>query len=547
MKRLLLIFATLLAILLCGCQEEILQPFSTVTTAPSQATVPTQDTTVPPGFAYTEAEIVFTEPYGSAYGVTGVQTSYHGITYGFRKEIFEAKREALIYQADAILSCLGSEFSVDVTQYSIWVRKDDYPVRVEGNNLYIGIDNIFDEEAVTGFAQLVLGREVNYGVLYAYAHSLLEGLGYAVDTPACTLEEALSLCDTAPEYLDLSYPCFIEPYADEATQERVHTLALAFYGSLTDAEKRELLTAYTDESYCTYLSSFLQQNGKSAYDNSDLGGTYFYNGGEYVPLVWENDYASFYLKTDYAPSGNGAYFPENWLTSSYANLRRWAEENILQTQAMEEAFGRFDTAPEEKVPVIFTKQRYGASGFYYPDGHIELFHDTVFMHEYAHYLLRNAPMEGWIDEGICQYYNYRPSAPEIYYGWYWDVMSFQELDPNKPSDKEWQDIIDLTNAHISHAFDWNSLEDWIYFWNANIIYKGWLAKYDMVETKLNSNVYMMRACFLHYLVGIYGEEVTIDAAVYNTPEETFGKTWDALLDEWEHYLLKTFNWAVNAP
>ena len=50
----------------------------------------------------------------------------------------------------------------------------------------------------------------------------------------------------------------------------------------------DLFTQYSPENYRTYLNEFIGSHGLEDYNNSDLDGTVFYNGGQDIRLVWEN-------------------------------------------------------------------------------------------------------------------------------------------------------------------------------------------------------------------------------------------------------------------
>ena len=51
----------------------------------------------------------------------------------------------------------------------------------------------------------------------------------------------------------------------------------------------DLFTQYSPENYRTYLNEFIGSHGLEDYNNSDLDGTVFYNGGRDIRLVWEKD------------------------------------------------------------------------------------------------------------------------------------------------------------------------------------------------------------------------------------------------------------------
>lgn len=535
-------FLTILIICLLvfgGCQVDGPRPSEPTTT---EVTVPSvTEATVPVDLAYeNNVMIVFNEPYGEVYAVAnGVQTEYNGITYSFLKDIPENQRYNAVQAVENVIVAIENRLGAINGDYEIRVRKDDYLSRVEGSTLYISIKNVGTHDFVIGVAQMLLGTDTNYGLLYGLAADVAQELGDEVEDPMCTLSEALNLYDSAPIYLDLNYACFLDDYADAETLNKVKSLARGFYDYLMAEEKSDLYTDYSDAKYCTYLSEFLSANGKGSYDNSDLVETRFYSGGLEVRLVWETPYGVFYLRDDFAPKYLDDPFPEDMLNSGYANLRQIIVDFSAQAEYMERKIGRFELTDETAV-VVFQNERYQtASGYYDPSSNeIHLFSVGSFMHEYGHYLLREMDVDGWRNEAVCHYFGLTPVSEQINYSWYADYIRTEALDVSNEQDAEEYVLVLAVKQHIGHDFDWLTAEDYAYLNSAYIV--AW----DMFDSLTDPNAGIVaKYVFTDYLVGLVGEEAAINALVYGTPEETLGKTWEELISDWEAYLNEEFAWA----
>lgn len=541
MKRGFAIMLALLLTFLCGCQQAPdapLEPPTTEITLP-----PTIEATIPPELEYTEnVLILFNEPHGETYAVkNGLQTQYDGITYSFVKDITDADRYALTEETVRVVAEVEERLGEIPGEYAINVRKDDYLSRVDGNTLYIGIENVGTHDFVIGIAQMLLGTDTNYGILYGLAADIAQEMGYDVDVCEYALSDALALYDSAPIYLDLNYACFLEDYADAETLGKVKAIACGFFDHLMSEEKTDLYTDYSDAKYCIYLNEFLTANDKDSYDNSDLAETRFYSGGTQVRLVWETPYGIFYLRDDYSPKYLDDPFPEDMLNSGYANLRQIIVDYAVQAEYMEQKTGQVELTDETAV-VVFQNERYQtASGYFDPSiNEIHLFSVGSFMHEYGHYLLRETDIEAWRNEAVCHYFSLTPVNEQITYSWYADYIRTETLDPSNQQDVEEYALVQAVKQHIGHVFDWTSAEDYAYLNSAYIV--AW----DMFDTLTNPNTGIVaKYIFADYLAGLAGEEAAVDALVYGTPEETFGKTWDELIADWEAYLNEEFAWVKN--
>ncbi len=532
LKKPLLLLCIFLLLTLCGCQEKPVDA--------TQKSEPTQSgatTTAPPSLEFTENVLIsVAEPHGDSFGVkNGLQTTYQGITYSFMKEIYSDQREHFIYSATAILHQIRQQVGALEGQWSICVLDDLYSPWVAGNTLYIGILNVDTMDLPLGLSMLVLGRQTNYGLIYALSMEVAEELGFPTENPTRTLSSALSLYEEAPCYLDLSYPCFLEVYTDAPTIEKVKVLSRAFYNYLRWEGRLDLLTDYSDADFCTLLSAFLTENGKGPYDNSDLAGTSFFPGGSTMTLVFENDYAVYYLEKNYESKYGSGIFEEQMLATDYANLRQWACDSAAQGAYLDEQLGHFDPDPAAKVDVFLEFAQSPLSIGGYGNNTITLYSDEAFLRFYTNHVTRGAKSPWWMQRAVYEYFQYKPVDAHITYGWYGDMQNVTSpTHENDSTGQLWQAI----RQQLGHPFDWTNPDD--YFYQVNAFILAW----DFLDTDLkNGGRGGTGMSFVHYLVSNYGQEAALSAAINGDPEVLLGKDWDTLIADWEHDLKTQFAWA----
>ncbi len=519
----------LVSLLFSGC--------SASAPAPTEPEIPQPTETQPaePDIKFTIATKSFAERYGDYYdSKRSYTTTVNGITYHFDVAVKEPQRLDVIARCDALVPLLLENHPNHFPDVTLCFRPGDYPVRFLDHTLYIGLDYLDTADFVIGVAGAVFGEEVNYGLLYAHGTRTAEKAGYIEITELLGLEDALTLCDTAPEYLDLSYPCFLDNYTDPETMPKVTSLALHYYDHLAENQKWDLFTDYTDEAYCAALSEFLQLHGKEGYDNSDLQNTVFYSGGPLIRLVWETDDGTFYLEDNFETQYEMPHLADR-MNSDYGALRQTIVDYHAQIDFMEERLGQFENDSTEKVDVLFAAghatDRYSMANYSYSEKLIRMFCAEPLLHEYGHYLLRETGIESWTNELICYYYGYLPVDEHISYMWNADVARIEAATGAE------RDFVNSLKKKLDHTMDWTDPEDFAH------IFTGYLALYNDFAVLTNPDAGAeAKVSFMHYLVELAGEEAVIQAIVNADPMGTFGKEWEELIEEWTQAVQEEYKW-----
>ena len=533
-KRILSIhLAILLLIAMAGCAGEPNPPATTV----PPTTEPTQ-----PSMEFAVSSKSFAEKYGELYDKKRSRTTdYNGVTYHFDLDVSDEDKIAVVLESDALISLLMANLPEMEKELTVAVRDDDYPMRAVDHTLYIGIEHFKTQTYAIGMAWALFGHDVNYGLIYAHGTAAAAEMGYPTEEVVTGLAEALTLCDESPEYLDLSYPCFLPEYADEETLDQVKALATAFYGYLAENNQLSLLTDYSDEAYCQQLSAFLTANGEEAYSNADLQGTVFYYGGPLIRLVWETEDAVFYLEDAYAAQYQSVETGDLLNTGGYLPLRQMIVDYHLQADFMEQRLGQFGDIPEEKVDVLFqaghATDRYSIANYNYSENLIRMFSAEPFLHEYGHYLLREAPIPSWLNELICYYYGYCPVDEHTTYMWAAESARMQSLDPNDSVEKYEYMFLDLLYRHLDHELDFADPDDFAYVYSGITMLTNSFSQLTNPDGGAEAKV-----SFLHYLIGLAGEEAAINAIATDDPETAFGKDWEPLMSDWEENIRADFAW-----
>ncbi len=527
MKSRIILIVLLFLQILCSCNLDTPTTQSTQTTAPTQPS-----SSAAPGLKYTPVDrLVISEPFGASMVKKGFQTSYKDVTYTFISTIPETQRESFIQTTAIILHRIQRQFGSLSKAYHIIVLDGLYYPRIVDETLYIGIDMVEHFDLAIGLSQLYFGTDTNYGILYGLAVEIAQDLGFPVSLPNHSLNAALSLCDEAPFFLDMNYACFLQSYSNEPTVDKLKVLAYDFYKFLKSSSKCELFIEYSDKKYCQYLSEYLALNGKGPYDNSDLGETHFYYSSPELLLTFENEYAKFYVENNFKPAFESGIFVENMLSGSYANLRQWVCDSVAQASYIEEKLGTYDTAPQERVNIVFKNKNNPGSMYEYYQEDYHCYSQDSFLAIYTRYLIRNTQPEDFMYIALFNYFRYKPVSPQVTYLWYADKQNVE--DPDSQDAHFWQAI----QQHIGHPFDWLNPDDYFYQVNAYMVYWDYL---DADVTKVYRGGNTMS--FFYYLVSNYGEALAVQTALCNTPKETLGKDWDRLITDWRTYVASNFSW-----
>lgn len=485
-----------------------------------------------------EAEVSFAEPYGyklfSYHG--GYSTQYEGVTYYFDINLSEEQRNEFVTETVAVMKEIQTRTGVEASEKIINVCTDEYEPRAD-EQLYLGYPCFKTTEYIVGLCKMVFGNEVNYGVLYGLANSIAVSRGYSDEQQE--LEQALTLCETAPEYLDLNYPCFLDNYADKETLGKVKTVATEFYSFLETNSKTDLITDYTSQKYTEYLNEFLETNGKPYYDNSDLNGIIVYGGGQAVRLIWETDSAVFYLMDNYEMRDLNEAFPEDFCNTNYLLLRETICNYQAQMKYIQDVFA--DYYIPSKVTVLFSNppSNWIYGGVYYNASRtIGIYSPNPFMHEYIHYITFNfgsGNIPTWIHEVIANYHDYYFVADNINFTLRYAIPRIESESYMN------QTLLTKIEQYFGKKIDYKNPSDYMFFNDATCYWQGGLTcqLYGLY------NGAVTKPSYYNYLVGLVGQEEVVNAVMQNNPIEIFGKDWDELATDWEEYLRQEFAWVNN--
>ncbi|HRX13953.1 MAG TPA: hypothetical protein P5087_02940, partial [Eubacteriales bacterium] len=386
------------------------------------------------------------------------------------------------------------------------------------------------------------GNEVNYGVLYGLANNIAIKRGYGEEM--LNLEQSLTLCETAPEYLDINYPCFLDNYADQETLSKVKTIATEFYSYLEANSKTDLITDYTSQKHTAYLNEFLSINDKPYYDNSDLDGIIVYGGGQAVRLIWETNQSIFYLMDNFEVAFFDVYFGEvDMYNSDYPSLRKIFIIFKAQGEYIQNLFADYGIKPQATVRFDKDNEYYNKCGgvFLHQTSEIFCFAEEAYIHEYVHYLTYNeSSAPDWIREAIAHHYSYTYVSEQISVPRLSDQTWTLSLDPNNPDEKESYDIYKAAEYGLGHEIDFLNDDDFSYLNNCYIA--GWNM---YTSLKSSDSGIAPKLSFYDYLLNMSDEKQVMNAVYYNTPQEIFGKDWDELAIDWEQSLRQEFAWMNN--
>ncbi len=531
----------LLLALLTGCSQTNVPPDTVPTTVPTTTAEPTNPPTTMPELEFTSSYCNFGEAYGNTYdSKRSYTTVYRDVTYHFGSKLDKDLRPEIVAECDRVIAYLQGIHPNQEAQLTVCFKEGDYAPRVLDHTLYIGLNQYKTQDMAIGLTQMFFGHDVNYGIVYACGLETARAFGYEAEEAPATLQEALTLYDQAPEYLDLNYACFRTEYANQKYLKLVKTMAIHFYSWLTAQGKLDLLSDYSDAKYCQYLSQFLTENGKGPYDNSDLGETIFYYGGPAVRIVWENEDGIFYVNYEYKVQYQEAHFPGDMLKMTYKQLRQLVVDYQLQADYIEGILGHLENE-DSRVDIRFTErfvsQMYTAAQYTEYYNLIEMFAAGPFLHEYTHYLLRDTEIDLWLNELLAYYFGYHPVSSQLSYQWEDEITRFKYTATENPYLNAESLLIKVLKDNLDHPLDWSDPADFEYVISAYVV-----ATQSYQElTNPNGGGYG-KYSFMSWLMAKAGQEATIDAIMNGTPVSTFGKTWDQLRADWEAELRAEYDW-----
>lgn len=497
--------------------------------------------------------VSFEEPYGEVYNEEqelGICIEHGKGTYYFPATISEDEAKEYVEEMAQLIKLVEKVAGKRKETFFVYVCDEAYRTRVEGDTLYCSYETYQNVEQAVGAAWLLLGNWANYGLVYGLGMDVASTRGYETE-PVGELAEALSLCDTAPEYLDLNYACFSEYYADAETIDHVKTIAVNLYEYIKEQKKTDVVKNYSDVLLREHRNDFLTTNGKTEYNNSDLDGIAVYGGGNALRLIWEDAAAKYHIDNEFKENHlsvsrtnllNGLYIEEDLFNSGYANLRELIVLYQESTQFVRKKLIPYGRMPDRVVSVVFTTEaetyENGNGGaYFYTTDEIHVYSAMAFQHEYVHSMLhdRHEQISRWLNECIANYFEYYIEQ-ENNYSMLFDEVSTKSLSPDTLEEKERYDFEMAVRQQLGHEVDWTSREDYIYVINAYIAYGD---RYDDIMTGGGPAT---KYSFTNFLVSKAGEEATIQAILDNKPKDAFGAYWLGLVEEWESGIREEFQW-----
>ncbi len=493
---------------------------------------------------YTKGPVSFKEVYGiGRYNNSkdlGTIANAEHITYYFASELTDAQIEEYVKETNQLIHQMEEELEIKGKKYDIYVCNVDYVTTVDEKTLYTTYSDFGTVEHVRGIAQLLCGNEVNYGLLYGYAASFAKEYDFNIKTDG--LAEALKLRETNPEYLDMNYACFNEHYAEPENIEKLQVIAANYYAYLQANKKTEIVKDFSDEKHREYFNQFLAANGKEAYDNSDMEGIAIYAGGNGAELIWKDNVGLYYLEEGFEPNYLHGYFEEDPFNSGYENFRKLILDYQVQRQFLKDEFAEYNVNIEP-VKIIFTKGgNYAIGG----SGKADTYDDTILVHTpmnvQQHYvnkmLFQEGKSAGWVLSAVRTYYVYYPGAEDANFFVKWFQESVQEVRENPEVDIVEYELITQIEEQLGHPLDLSVRNDCIYYYGALAVQGG------LAYMPINGEASFEQVSFVSYLMFLVGEENAISAILKDDAEDTFGKSWEELQDDWLNYIETTFSWMI---
>lgn len=474
-------------------------------------------------------------------------------TYVFPGLVTQERAKAFVAQAEAALAALSLYGGAD-RPLTIHLTSAAYPIRVDGDHLYMALSAFRSMDYVTALAQLWFGPHVVYGLLYAASCEAAAALGIGVEEVPAAADALPAFADPdGLPYADMNYACFIGPYASADMQANVRSLARDFFASLSHEERVTLLTDYSAEAFYARLNVYLASHGLPQRENAQLWGVSFHGGGQGMAVCWESEWASFAVASGYEDLYGGWWYGrrEKPLVSSYADLIYWVEHFEGMLSWLVDRFGPYITF--RKPLIIFDSDRVGVMapyeahytmGYYLHREHtIHTGACEIVDHEFIHALIVHEGVNMNLNEIIAYTY----STTIIPQGWSGDLSIFTEdyaarSDPASGMyDPEWGVLLLLARQALGHWPDYSNPDDMLVMIDLVTCYRV-PQKEAYLHADHSADVDMKGAkiSFWHYLLRTYGEPAALTAALSDDPLTHLGRSWDALATEWSAWLLETY-------
>lgn len=168
---------------------------------------------------------------------------------------------------------------------------------------------------------------------------------------------------------------------------------------------------------------------------------------------------------------------------------------------------------------------------------IRIYNAMTYMHEYTHYLIRGGTRTAWLQELLANYATIRTGDEDLYWNHLWFKAACTDPVSVGENTGTFKEFYGRVEAHLGRSFDWNSQEDVKTFFNARIVNNQVM---DMV-TDLTQT--FTKSSFVQYLTTLAGEKAALQAIYEDTPE-TFGKSWDALVEAWTAWIGIEYAWIL---
>ena len=460
----------------------------------------------------------------------GFETEYDGVTYKLAKKLTEQERNRTVTEAAACFEFIENRIGEIEENYTVYVTDEHYFPYIEDDNLYLGYENLKTAEFATAIVQLVYGRDINYGIAYGLGATIAKERGYKNQLAESV--DALTLCETSPEYLDLNFACFLDNYADSETQAKVKTVSIEFYNYLEANGKTDLLTEYSDTKRANYFNEFLAANGKGEYDSSDLDGIIFYNGGNKIRLMWESENAKYNLYDDYRDLAQNGSLGKDPLNCGYADLRRHVVNFEAQMLHIREKLAAYNDSPQ-KVTVNFNLTGYSYSYYDITEHSLNLCSVSLLKHEYTHSVLNSkygysSGINSIIIHCLVYYYERYPVNEQLSYS----ALVHRDAIENRDETTEYAEFVSRLESKLGHEIDVFDRDDFMAYFDC---YAKYLGVDDLTALETPIYAYVSLA---NYLISNFGEEAVCTAALNNRPERVLGKPWETMISEWRAYLDK---------
>lgn len=501
-----------------------------------------------------ETYIAFSEPHGYSLINVGPACSAQVGThrYLFLKSVKAETRERIIRQSETALTALAACGAAD-RAYTIHVVKGSYAPRAEADTLYIGTSAYASADYVTGLAKLVYGNDVNYGLLYGVACKVASALGESLPAPLPLPEALAALSGENAIYLDLNYACFIAPYADEAMQSSVRSVAQAFAASLTAEEQSALLTGYSDEAFYARLNDFLLANGQPPYENRDMWGVTFHGGGDgSVRLRWETGCARYVLDSEFKDFELERLEQQMGLQSPLNEDYRELRALILACEATLTSTRDLLAPYQPRMPLtiwfenknVQYRQSYNRVlwvAFYEPgDNTLHMGAISPLCHEYVHAIMDPTDSIMLTEECLAYYVSILL-----------DPASRTQLTTAMEANDtpEFRALVEHLNAHLDQPLDLSTPEGIATLYEAELyrtaldpdLLDPWYVLSDRAfTTAITSTDTAMRVCFFHHLQKSHGFTAAIQAIAENDPVQLGSPSWEALVRDWADHLCTTY-------